>query len=82
MANEEKVDAALSARAAEQIRMELARRRISQAQFARDLGAHGQWVWRRLSGETPLILEDLELFADFLDLDPADLFRRSREASA
>lgn len=69
----------LSAEAATLLRMELARRRISQAQFARALGMNGQWVWRRLAGETPLTLDDLDLFASFLDLDAAELLRQSRE---
>lgn len=68
-----------SAEVATLLRMELARRRISQAQFARTFGMNGQWVWRRLSGETPMTLDDLDMFASLLDLDAAELLRQSIE---
>lgn len=50
------------------IRAELARKRISQRQLADLLGMSGTGVSKRLSGITPIDVDELQQIAQFLDV--------------
>jgi transcriptional regulator with XRE-family HTH domain len=65
--------ASLRARTAEEIRAVLGRRRMSESALARAIGASQAYVWRRLSGEIPLDLDDLEKIAAALSVDVSAL---------
>lgn len=69
----------LATSVATQIRIELARRRISQAQLARSMGVPAQWMWRRLSEEVALDLNDLASICHVLDLNPVEMVKRGVE---
>jgi transcriptional regulator with XRE-family HTH domain len=64
----------LRERVAEEIRVLLARRRMSAAQLGRQLGVSQTYIWRRLKGETAFDLDDLDRIAGVLGVAPADLF--------
>lgn len=51
----------------------MARKRWRQSQLAAKLGVSEVWVSRRLTGKTEISLEDLRLFADGFDVEPAAL---------
>jgi transcriptional regulator with XRE-family HTH domain len=51
---------------AAEIRAELGRQRISQADLARRLGVSRPWVSRRLNGDTALTIGDIATIADNL----------------
>jgi transcriptional regulator with XRE-family HTH domain len=63
----------LSEEVAEEIRAQLGRKRISQAELARKLGVSGTWVSYRLAGKQPIDLNDLAGIAATLDVAVADL---------
>lgn len=63
----------LRERVAEEVRVQLARRRMSAAHLGRELGVSQTWVWRRLKGETAFDLDDLERIAGILGVAPVDL---------
>jgi transcriptional regulator with XRE-family HTH domain len=63
----------LRERVAEEVRVELARKRMSGTQLARRLRVSQAYIWRRLSGETALDLDDLERIGTILEVTPADL---------
>lgn len=63
----------LSERVAEEIRVLLARRRMSQAELARRLHVSGAWLNYRLTGKQPIDLNDLQAIADALEVQPIDL---------
>lgn len=65
--------ATLSERVAEEVRALLARRRMSAAALGRQLGVSQTYVWRRLEGQTPFDLNDLEQVARILEVDVTDL---------
>jgi transcriptional regulator with XRE-family HTH domain len=69
----------LSERAAEEIRALLGRRRMSGRELARRLGASPSWVNFRLTGSQPISLDDLQRFADVLDVPVTDLLPRTEE---
>lgn len=58
---------------AEELRVLLARRRMSGVQLARHIGKSHTYVWRRLNGETAFDLDDLERIGVVLGVEPADL---------
>lgn len=58
---------------AEEIRVEMARQRLSQTDLARLLQQGQPWVSRRLSGATPITVDDLELIARTLRVRAEDL---------
>ena len=64
----------------EEIRVEMARQRLNQSDLARLLTEGQPWVSRRLSGATPMTLDDLERIARALRIDVEDVVR-SRERS-
>lgn len=59
--------------AAGQLRAELARHRISDAEAARRIGVDETWVRRRKSGARAITMDDLERIARALD-KPAAFF--------
>lgn len=69
----------LTEQVAEEIRALLARRRISGRELARRMDASHSWVNFRLTGAQPITLDDLQRFADVLDVDVLDLLPRATE---
>jgi transcriptional regulator with XRE-family HTH domain len=67
----------LSERVAEEIRAMLGRKRMSGRQLATKLGVSQTWMSTRLSGTTPIDLNDLEKIARVLDVEVTDLLPRS-----
>jgi transcriptional regulator with XRE-family HTH domain len=67
----------LRERVAEEVRVLLARRRISASKLARELGVSQTYVWRRLSGETAFDLDDLERISAVLSVSVSDLMPKA-----
>ena len=67
------MDDTLNSRTAANIRAELARRRITQEEFAATLGIGRTAVTAMLNGQTAITLDKLELVAAALGMDPRDL---------
>lgn len=63
----------LSGAVAANIRAELARQRVSQAQVAERLGLSQAAVSRRLSGQTPFEIDEVAEVASLLDVAPSHL---------
>lgn len=63
----------LRERAAEEIRVILARRRMSAAELARRTGMRQQNLSRRMTGETAFDLDELEVIANALGVKVSDL---------
>lgn len=66
----------LRARTAEEIRVLLARRRMSAAELARRTGIRQQALSRRMTGETAWDVDDLEVIATALGVTVFDLLGR------
>jgi transcriptional regulator with XRE-family HTH domain len=64
-------------RTAEEIRVLLARKRMSAAELARRTGIKQSTMARRMTGETAFDLDDLELIATALEVDVTDLLPRT-----
>lgn len=58
---------------AEEVRVLLARRRLSASELARQIGVTQPYISRRLTGDTPFDVDDLERIADALDVPISDL---------
>lgn len=67
----------LRQRTAEEIRVLLARKRMSAAELARRTGIKQSTMARRMTGETAFDLDDLELIAQVLDVEVTDLLPRA-----
>jgi len=65
----------LTARVAAHIRALMAYRQIRQSQMARRIGKGEQWLSVRLRGVQEIGLNDLDLIAGALEVEPADLMR-------
>lgn len=65
----------LRERTAEEIRVILARRRMSAAELARRTGIKQSTMARRMVGETAFDLDDLEVIANALGVKVSDLIR-------
>jgi transcriptional regulator with XRE-family HTH domain len=63
----------LRVRVAEEIRVALARKRMSAARLGRELGVSQTYVWRRLKGEVAFDLDDLDRIAEILGISVASL---------
>jgi transcriptional regulator with XRE-family HTH domain len=61
--------ATLADRVRAEIRAELHRRGVTQADLARDLGRPAMWVSDRLRGAVVLTVDDLDAMAEALDMD-------------
>lgn len=75
-------DRRLAPAVAEEIRVRMTRRRLSQTELANLLGERQWWVSRRVNGTTPITLDDLERIARALsvaviELLPEGLRRRT-----
>lgn len=66
----------LSRAVATEIRVLLLRRDMNQAQLAERMGVNEMWVSRRLRGAQPLDLNDLQRFAEALNVKIVDLLPR------
>jgi transcriptional regulator with XRE-family HTH domain len=64
---------ALNDQVAEEIRVQLARKRMSQAELARRLAVSGPWLSYRLTGKQPIDLNDLDAIATALGVTPREL---------
>ena len=62
---------------ADNLAAEMARKRVSGRSAAKALGLTQAYVARRVSGDTPLDVNDLMAFARLLGIDPAVLLRVS-----
>jgi transcriptional regulator with XRE-family HTH domain len=51
---------------------------ISRDHFAVRIGKSRMWVHRRVTGQTPITVDDLELIATALAINPADLLDGTR----
>lgn len=51
---------------------------ISRDHFAVQIGKSRMWVHRRVTGQTPMTVDDLQLIATALALEPADLLDGAR----
>lgn len=60
-----------------QLRAELARRDITRMELASRLNVSDAWMYRRLNGSVTLDLNDLELIAQALEMDPLKLLERA-----
>lgn len=67
----------LRTRVAEEVRVWLARRRMSGAQLAREMGRSQTFVAKRLDGRQAFDMDDLEIVARILEV-PATSFLASR----
>lgn len=68
---------------AAELRAEIARQRRTQGDLAQALGWTQQYLSRRLTGATPLSLDDVEKLARILGIPLAELVAtRPREATA
>jgi transcriptional regulator with XRE-family HTH domain len=65
---------------AEEIRVILARKRMSGAELARRTGIKQSTISRRMTGETAFDMDDLEIIAEVLEVDVADLMPRMARA--
>jgi len=76
--NETKPQSRLRHGVAEEVRVLLARRRLSATKLAKQLGWTQQYLSRRMVGEQPFDLDDLEQIAAALDVGIVDLLPRDR----
>ena len=65
---------------AENVRVELARQRMSARQLGLRLGESPQWAWRRTTGAIPWTIEDLLRIAQVLGR-PASEFLPTQDAA-
>jgi transcriptional regulator with XRE-family HTH domain len=65
---------------AEEIRVLLARKRISAAELARRTGIKQSTMSRRMTGETAFDMDDLEVIAEVLGVEVGELMPRSIRA--
>jgi len=66
--------------AAAQLRAEAARRDLSAVDIAGRIGVRVEWVRRRMKGDVPMSIRDLERFAAALELPPARFLPLERAA--
>lgn len=59
---------------AAEVRASLARNRRSGRSVALQLGWNQNYIWRRLTGDTPFSIEDLAAIAEVLDVPVATFF--------
>jgi hypothetical protein len=64
----------LSSRVAAEVRAEMARQRLSGARVAKALGWSPMYLSRRVSGQTPFDVDDLEALASLLGVAVMDFF--------
>ncbi|AXQ62868.1 helix-turn-helix DNA binding protein [Gordonia phage Angelique] len=59
--------------AAEEMRAEMARRKVGMNELARRIGKDPKWVQNRANGRTSITVEDIPLLAAGLGMSPQDL---------
>jgi hypothetical protein len=64
---------------AEEVRALLARRKMSASELARRMGVSQKYMSRRITGETPLDVDDLDMIATVLGVEPTYFFPRQTE---
>lgn len=69
----------LAERVVEEIRVAMARQRINQVELAARMHVAQPWISRRLSGKTPITLDDIERLAEGLRLDVDELLAPGRQ---
>ena len=79
METEPRTQISLSEIVAKEIRILLVRRDWKQSDLATRMGKSEMWVSRRLRGAQPIDLNDLQLFAEALNVEAADLLPRPDE---
>ncbi|MFC7275274.1 helix-turn-helix domain-containing protein [Paractinoplanes rhizophilus] len=67
---------------AEELRVVLARRKMSGAELARRTGIKQSTMSRRMTGETAFDMDDLEAIASVLDIHVGDLFPHRERGSS
>lgn len=72
----------LQSAVAAEVRAEMARRRFTGVELAAHLNLAQQSVSKRLSGGTPIDLDELSAIAQWLGLDVLTLIERARDAEA
>lgn len=65
---------------ADNLRAEIARKRLSGRQVANSLGLGQMYIARRLSGDVELSASDIIAFSDLLGIDPGVLFEGTKNA--
>ena len=65
---------AVTERIAANVRLELAKQRITKTALAEHLGVSKPWVFRRVHGRTPFRAEELVAVADVLGVTVASLY--------
>lgn len=60
-----------------QLRAEMARREVTATQLAGRLNVSDMWVSRRLRGNTPIAIDELERIAQALDMPVSVLLERA-----
>lgn len=78
MTNEAPAKTQLRHGVAEEVRVLLARRRLSAAKLAQQLGWSQPYMARRMAGTQPFDVDDLEAIADALGVGIVDLLPRDR----
>lgn len=76
------MSASLPQKTAAEVRAEMARQRISQSALAEQLGRTQQYVSRRIVGEVPFDVADLEKIAEFFGVPVSRLVPDNTTASA
>lgn len=66
----------LSERTAEEIRVVMTRRKVSGRQLAAALGVSQTWMSTRLNGTVPIDLNELQRFAEVLNVEVTELLPR------
>ncbi len=67
----------LGQRLAAEIRAEMARQMITQSELARRLGVIDMWLSRRLRGQQPLNVDELERIAEQLGISELEFMARA-----
>lgn len=60
---------------ADELRAEIARRKVGMNELARRINKDPKWVQNRANGKTSITVEDIPLIAAGLGMEPADLGR-------
>jgi transcriptional regulator with XRE-family HTH domain len=71
----------LTSRVAAEVRAEMARQKRSGAELGRQLGLSYTTVSKRINGEVPFDIEELEATAAWLGATPVDLLTRAEAAA-
>lgn len=76
---EQQRQALLSTYAISEIKALMGRRDLNKTEIAKRLGVSDMWVGRRLRGDIPIGLDELQRIATVLDTDPMELLPERRK---